>query len=211
MKLLVLFLLSPCVLACGWGSSRRRDLRYPFLLDASRNAVVAFNNVINNHSLTKNEMETKLEEWAEENDLKVSYEQFSKRAEEQKKQTQEDITKALEKLVTFFEELSEIENDKNLTIAEARRITRKIYGTLNARTSHAAACIAGAFAMELQGDDLDDYGWFGGHMRGPCHHMRHGGRWARSGGKQKRYAKFAHFMEIVGLGYPWYSGGYRAE
>ncbi|EYB89798.1 hypothetical protein Y032_0227g2802 [Ancylostoma ceylanicum] len=211
MMLLVLCLLSPCALACGWGWGHRRDLRYPFLLDASRNAIVAFQNVINDHSLTKTEMEKKLEEWAEENDLKVSYEQFSKRAEEQKKQTQEDITKALGKLVTFFEELSEIENDKNLTIAEARRITRKLYGTLNARTSSAAACIAGAFTMEFQGDDFDGYGWFGCHGRGPCHRMRHGGRYARSGGKQKSSVKFAHFMEIVGLWYPWYSGGYRVQ
>ncbi|RCN46977.1 hypothetical protein ANCCAN_07017 [Ancylostoma caninum] len=204
MKLLILFALTSCALAYGWGCGCSLAPVYPFLRGASREARNAFWKIINDRSLTKNELEEKLKEWAKEFDLTDKYERFAKRAEEQKQQTQEEIKKAMEKLTDFFDKLKDIENDKSLTVAEAKKKTRQLYDTLNAKSSRAASCIAGAFAPEIKCDDYND-GWFGGF----------GGMWRRRYGrsvqKQNSPANFASFLKDVGLGYPWYTGSYRVQ
>ncbi|KAL6736741.1 hypothetical protein Aduo_007058 [Ancylostoma duodenale] len=176
MKLLILFALASCALAYGW-----------------------------DRSLTKNELEEKLREWAREYDLTDRYERFVKQTQDQKQQTQEEIKKAMDKLTDFFEQLRDIENDKGLTVAEAKRKIRELYDTLNSKTSRAARCVAGAFAPEFKCDDYND-GWFGNYGRGTWRR-----RYGRSLEKQNSPANFASFVKDVGLGYPWYTGSYRVQ
>ncbi|CAJ0607027.1 unnamed protein product [Cylicocyclus nassatus] len=176
-----------CIAAFGWGFGCAANPVFPFLRDASYSTRVAFFDIITDQSLTRDALDGKLEEWAEKYSLKDDYEKYRNETERLKMQAQEDARNALVKLADFFEKVNDIENDRNITIAEGRKRVREMYETLNWRTSNAASCIATSFASPSYAFEYGfggcggfgrGFGGFGGRFGG----FGPGGRWGRRAG-----------------------------
>ncbi|VDL72380.1 unnamed protein product [Nippostrongylus brasiliensis] len=100
--------------------------------------------------ITQRQLEADGREWAKKNRVLSRYEKFLADKEKEQEKSQKDIKEAMAALTAFFDQLAEIQNDKDITQNNAKELTRKLTGSLTRKQSQIASFVMRQFAPHLK-------------------------------------------------------------
>ncbi|RCN48335.1 hypothetical protein ANCCAN_05624 [Ancylostoma caninum] len=110
----------------------------PFLQNATYEARMEFYTITQNTTLTQRQMNAAMQEWASKYNLTKSLNNYLNTTEEETNKAQKELDTVLTQLPSFFKQLRLIENNLDLTWAQASEQVVKLFDSVDSREAQAA-------------------------------------------------------------------------